>query len=101
MEKRELEDELKEMLGDIPDSQIISELKSNDETIVLQSHELSVIKWEVKLIRFRDIYIVYTYRPDFTDEKNESITITKSEYAALLVFIKERIQMEYIKGRTW
>ncbi len=101
MEKRELEDELKEMLGNIPDSQIINSLKSNEETTVVQSHELCVIEWEVKLLKFRDIYIVYTCRPDFTDEKNESITITKSEYAAHLIFIKERSQMEFNKGNAW
>jgi len=100
MKKRELEDELKEMLGNIQDSQIISGLKNNEETTVVQSHELTVIQWEVKLLKFRDIYIIYTCRPDFTDEKNESITITKSEYAAHLIFIKERGQMENIKGET-
>jgi hypothetical protein len=101
MKKRELEDDLKEMLGNIPDSKIINSLKRNEETNVLLSHELTVIEWKVKLLKFRDIYIIYTYRPDFTDEKNESITITKSEDAANLIFIKERNQMEFIKGRAW
>jgi len=100
MIKRELEDELKEMLGNIPDLQIIPALNRHQDTLVMHSIELSVIGWRVKLLKFRDIYIVCTNRPVSTDKRNEIVTITKSEYAAQLIFIKERSQMEFIKGRA-